>query len=369
MNSLFTSTPLGRYRLRNRIVMSPMTRSRCDDATGVPPALVATYYGQRASAGLIVTEGTAPSPMGKGYVRTPGIYSDEQVSGWRRVTDAVHAQGGLIFIQLMHCGRISHPSMLPGNAWPIAPSAIKAAGQAFTNSGLRDFPGPRALSTAETQAVIQEYGTATRHALAAGFDGVELHAASGYLPEQFLSSKTNVRTDEFGGPLENRMRFIVETLEVMIAAAGSDRVGIKLAPEMNFNDIADETPQHTYLHLVERISQLGLAYLQVHLFGTRHDYHGMLRPLFKGAYLHGAGLTQPSAARLIETREADAAVFGSLYLANPDLPERFRAGAALNVPDKRTFYTTGPIGYTDYPTLAEASAAALSPLKVAGVKA
>lgn len=351
MSLLFTPVKVGRYTLRNRLVMSPMTRSRSDDVSLAPTELMPVYYGQRASAGLIITEGTSPSPMGKGYLRTPAIYSEEQVQGWLTVTDAVHARGGLIFLQLMHCGRISHTSMLPGGAQPVAPSAIRAEGQAFTNSGKQDLSEPRALSTGEVAAVVEEFAAATRHALAAGFDGVELHAASGYLPEQFLSSKTNIRSDAYGGSVENRARFIMEALAAMIAVAGGDRVGIKIAPEMNFNDISDDTPQETYRHLVEKISTLGLAYLDVHLYGAKFDYHAALRPLFKGAYLHGSGLTQQTAERLIDTGQADAVVFGSLFLANPDLPERFMHGAALNAPDKNTFYTSGAAGYTDYPAM------------------
>ena len=352
MTNLLTPAKVGRYTLRNRLVMSPMTRSRCDDSTGIPTDLVPVYYGQRAGAGLIITEGTGPSPMSKGYVRTPGIYSSGQVGGWRKVCDAVHAKGGLIFLQVMHCGRIAHPEMLPGKAQPLAPSAVKAAGQSFTNAGMRDHAEPRALGAEEVRTIVKEYATATRLALEAGFDGVELHAASGYLPEQFLSSKTNLRSDEYGGSVERRARFIVDVLQAMIAVAGADRVGMKIAPEMGFNDIADATPKETYRHLVERIAPFGMAYLHVQLFGAKFDYHGTLRRLFKGAYLHGSGLTQQTAERLIESREADATVFGSLYLANPDLPERFAKGAALNAPDQSTFYTPGAKGYTDYPVLA-----------------
>jgi N-ethylmaleimide reductase len=352
MTILMTPAKVGRYTLRNRLVMSPMTRSRCDDATGIPTDLVPVYYGQRASAGLIITEGTGPSPMSKGYVRTPGIHSAGQVAGWRKVCDAVHAKGGLIFLQIMHCGRIAHPDMLPGHAQPLAPSAVKAAGQSFTNAGMRDHAEPRALLAEEVRAIVQEHANATALALEAGFDGVELHAASGYLAEQFLSSKTNLRTDEYGGSIEKRARFILEALAAMIAVAGADRVGMKIAPEMGFNDIADATPKETYRHLVERIAPLGMAYLHVQLFGAKFDYHGALRPLFKGAYLHGSGLTQQTAEKLIASREADATVFGSLYLANPDLIERFAKGAALNVPDKDTFYTPGPKGYIDYPAMA-----------------
>ena len=354
MNPLNEIVRIGRCRLRNRLVMAPMTRSRADDTTGVPSALAAQYYAQRADAGLIITEGAFPSPMGKGYVRTPGIHSAAQIEGWRRITDAVHARGGLIFLQLMHTGRISHPSMLPGGATPVAPSAIAAAGQTYTATGLQDFVVPRALDTDEIAAIVDEYRLATRHALQAGFDGVELHAASGYLPEQFLSSGTNQRTDRYGGSPENRARFIVEVLEAMIAEAGSDRVGIKISPEMGFNSVTDAAPQETYQYLVQRVSTLQLAYLHLARTGSAFDYRALVRPLFNGALLLGGGLDRESAASLIASRDADAAVFGSLYLANPDLLQRFVAGAPLNAPERETFYTDGPQGYIDYPVLEQA---------------
>lgn len=351
MDTLFSTIPIGRYTLRNRLVMAPMTRSRADDATGVPSALAATYYRQRANAGLIITEGTYPSPTGKGYVRTPGIHSQAQIEGWRTITNAVHAEGGRIFLQLMHTGRISHPSLQPDDAIPVAPSAVQPAGKVYTATGPQDFVMPRALTTDEVSDVVNEYRLATHNALEAGFDGVELHAASGYLPEQFLSSSTNQRTDRYGGSLANRARFILDVLEAMTAEAGSDRVGIKIAPEMGFNDISDATPQETYRYLVEQLATLKLAYLHVARTKSEFDYRAWLRPLFHGPYLQGGGLTRESAAALVEQGQADAVVFGSLYLANPDLVQRFRANATLNAPDRDTFYTPGPHGYIDYPTL------------------
>lgn len=348
---LFSSTRLGPYTLRNRAVMAPMTRSRADDATGVPSALAATYYRQRANAGLIITEGTYPSPSGKGYVRTPGIHSAEQIKAWASITDAVHAEGGRIFLQLMHTGRISHPSMQPDGATPIAPSAVQPAGKTFTATGPQDFVMPRALTTDEVVGVVEDYRRATRNALEAGFDGVELHAASGYLPEQFLSSSTNQRTDRYGGSLEHRARFILEVLAAMSAEAGSDRVGIKISPEMGFNDISDATPQATYRYLVEQLAPLKLAYLHVARTKSAFDYRALLRPLFKGTYLQGGGLDQASASTLIAQGDADAAVFGSLYLANPDLLQRFRTEAPLNTADRDTFYAPGAHGYIDYPQM------------------
>lgn len=358
MSLLLTSVRIGRYTLRNRLVMAPMTRSRADDETGAPTDLVATYYAQRAGAGLIISEGTYPSATGKGYVRTPGIINDAQVAAWRGVADAVHARGGRIFMQLMHSGRISHPSMQPGGWLPVAPSAIKPAGQSWTASGPQDYVLPHALSAEEIAGVVEDYRAATRRALDAGFDGVELHGASGYLPEQFLSSGSNQRTDEYGGSVANRARFVLEVLQAMVEEAGGDRVGLKISPEMNFNDIHDATPQETYTHLVEQLAGLDLAYLHVALFGpTSVDYHALLRPRFKGAYLIGSGLDQAKAEALLSEGKADAAVFGGAFLANPDLPERFRLGAPLNAPDKDTFYSPGAKGYIDYPALRDGSSA------------
>ena len=349
-NILFTPVEVGRYSLSNRLVMAPMTRSRADYA-GVPGELAPVYYSQRASAGLIITEGTSPSPMAKGYIHTPGIYNDAQVAAWRRVTEAVHAEGGRIFLQLMHCGRISDPSFLPDNATPVAPSAVQPKGQSFTTKGMKPNVTPRALETEEIPGIVEDYRRATERALEGGFDGVELHAASGYLPEQFLSSKTNLRTDRYGGSIENRARFILEVLEAITAVAGGDRVGIKIAPEMNFNDIADASPQETYAYLVQVLGPFKLAYLHGALFGASINYHELLRPLFNSAYLAGGGFDQAKAEAMLDSDRADAIVFGALFLANPDLPERFRRGAALNEPDKRTFYSPGPRGYIDYPTL------------------
>ncbi|HEX7982788.1 MAG TPA: zinc-binding dehydrogenase [Duganella sp.] len=351
MNQLSTAVKIGPYNLRNRIFMAPMTRSRANDADGVQSEMAVTYYRQRASAGLIITEGAFPSAMGKGYVATPGIHSDAQVQAWKRVTEAVHAEGGRIFLQLMHTGRISHPSMLPQGALPVAPSAIKPAGQSYTMSGMADFVTPRALETAEVAGVVDEYRQATRRALEAGFDGVELHAASGYLPEQFLASGTNRRTDQYGGSVPNRARFILEVLEAMIAEAGADRVGIKISPEMGFNDIVDDNPVETYTYLVGQLAPLKLAYLHVALFKASFDYHAALRPLFGGTYLLGGGQGRESGERRIAAAQADAVVYGSTFLANPDLPRRFELNAPLNAPNPALFYVPGPAGYIDYPTL------------------
>lgn len=351
MSTLFSSLKLGRLNLRNRILMAPMTRSRADDATGVPSPMTALYYAQRAGAGMIVTEGVFPSAMGKGYVRTPGIATAAQRAAWKSIVDAVHARGGLIALQLMHTGRISHPSMLPQQALPVAPSAVKPAGQSFTAAGPADFVTPRALGTAEVEAVIADYAEAARAAIDAGFDGVELHAASGYLPEQFLSSNTNLREDRYGGSLANRARFILDTLTAMCDAVGSDRVGVKISPEMGFNDIHDADPVQTYRYLVGELNGLNLAYLYVAGARSSVDYHALLRPLYRGTYLLGGGQTKESAEQRVGAGEADAVFFGSAFLANPDLPERFMRDAPLNAPNPALFYAPGAAGYLDYPAL------------------
>jgi N-ethylmaleimide reductase len=350
MSALFTEVQVGRYTLPNRMVMAPMTRSRADDA-GVPEDVVVTYYEQRATAGLIISEGVFPSALGKGYVRTPGIETAAQVAAWTRVTSAVHARGGRIFMQIMHTGRVSHPLLLPEGAQPVAPSATKASGQTWTQEGQKEFVVPHELSTAEVKEVIESYRLATRRALEAGFDGVELHGASGYLPEQFLSSSTNHRTDEYGGSLANRARFVLEVLQAMAEEAGPDRVGLKISPEMNFNDISDANPVETYSYLVDLLEPLKLAYLHVALFGSDTDYHALLRPRFPGAYLLGGGLGKASAESALQEGRADAAVFGSSFIANPDLPARLLAGAPLNAADKTTFYSGGAAGFIDYPAL------------------
>ncbi|SCB18988.1 alkene reductase [Rhizobium multihospitium] len=351
MSKIFTSTRLGRTEIANRLVMAPMTRSRADD-DGVPGDLTVTYYAQRAGAGLIVTEGVFPTSGGKGYVRTPGIQTEPQLKAWKAVVDAVHAAGGRIFLQLMHTGRISHPLLLPDGELPVAPSAIRPNGQTWTNEGQKDFVTPRALSLVEIKETIGSYRVATRNALAIGFDGVELHGASGYLPEQFLSTGSNERTDEYGGSVANRARFILEVLAGMIEEAGVGRVGLKISPEMNFNDISDANPQETYSYLVEHLPASDMAYLHVALFGAAVDYHELLRPRFAGSYIIGGGLNQARAEELLQQGKADAVVFGSAFLANPDLAERFRRHAPLNEPDRSTFYTPGAKGYLDYPVLA-----------------
>ena len=350
MAGLFDPLRLGDLELSNRIVMAPMTRSRADDQ-GVPSDLVPTYYAQRASAGLIITEGTSPCAMGKGYIRTPGLYTDSHVAAWRRVTEAVHQRGGRIFVQLMHCGRISHPSLLPDGAIPVAPCAVRPNGSTYTDEGMKPHVMPRALERREIQAVIEEFRRSTERAFEAGFDGVDLHAAGGYLPMQFLSSSTNSRTDEYGGSVERRARFVIELLDAMASVQGPHRIGIDLSPEMQFNDIADDHAQDTYAYLVKAIGNMGLAYLHVTVHGGPTDYHALLRPLFRGPYLAGGGFDQSKGEACLNEGRADAIVFGSVFIANPDLLERFRRGAPLSKANRSTFYSSGPEGYIDYPAL------------------
>ena len=351
---IFTSLVAGELALPNRIVMAPMARRRASDS-GVVSDLAPLYYSQRASAGLLITEGTAPSPQGHGSLRMPAIYSAEHVEAWRRVTDAVHAAGGRILAQLMHSGRVAHSSRLPGGALPVAPSAVKPSGQVVTPSGMAEYELPRELELSEIPAVVAEYAHATRYALEAGFDGVELHAASGFLPMQFLCSGTNHRSDAYGGSAERRARFAIEALEAMTSVAGVGRVGIKLSPEFKHNDAIDANPVETYSTVVSMLNSVKPAYLHVAASpGASADYHALLRPLFRGVYFAGGGLNRDSANALIASGAADAAVFGELFLSNPDLPARFARGAALNAVDRDTVYTPGAKGYTDYPALGAA---------------
>ena len=347
---LLSSGRIGRFETPNRMVMAPMTRARAS-FDGVPSELAVEYYSQRASAALIVTEGTAPSAMGSGYARTPSVYSAGQIGAWQGIVNAVHAKGGHIFLQLMHVGRIAHSANRVTSEPPVAPSAIRAAGKMWTDSqGLQDNDMPRALEMAEIGGVIAEYAQATRNALAAGFDGVELHAASGYLPMQFLSTGSNRRTDAYGGSVKNRMRFVMEALEAMARAAGSSsRVGIKISPAMPFNDIQDDDPAETYSRLAEALATLELAYLHVMKSATLPNILELLRPLYSGTILAGGGFGLETGNAALADGLADFIVYGQLYLANPDLPVRFLTGAPLAAADPSTFFTPGPKGYTDYP--------------------
>ncbi len=338
------------FDTHNRVIMAPMTRSRALPG-GVPSELAIEYYTQRAYAGLIITEGIAPSAVGLGYARTPAIENAGQVAAWKKITDAVHGKGGRIFAQFMHVGRIGHAANRYTTEPLVAPSAIRAAGQMWTDSlGMQDNGMPRALDLGEIPRVIEQYAHATRNAFAAGFDGVELHSASGYLPMQFLSSNSNQRTDSYGGSVQNRIRFVVETLEAMTQAAGSpSKVGIKISPAMPFNDISDADPVETYTTLVKAISPMGLAYLHVLRSAPLPNIFEILRPLFKGLFAAGGGFTRESGNALLQSGLADFIVFGKLFTSNPDLPVRFAKSAPLVDPDPNTFYSPGPKGYTDYP--------------------
>jgi len=349
MATMFDPLRIGNTQLNNRIVMGPMTRSRADEE-GVQPSYAAVYYGQRASAGLIITEATNISPMAKGYVRTPGIYTGAQIESWRRVSEAVHARGGKIFMQLFHTGRIALPDFLPGNAQPVAPSAVRANGKNYTDDGMKDFVTPREITREEIAQTVKDFATAAGNAIAAGFDGVELHAASGYLVQQFLTTNVNLRTDEYGGSIENRTRFLFEVLDALTSKAGAERVGVKFSPQIRFNDVEEDDADKVYPYILQRLSERALAYVHV-TDGPRDGWHAKLRPHYKGLYFAGGGFTREEGAELLEQGGADAIVFGTKFLANPDLPERLRRGARLNEPDRSTFYTPGERGYTDYAPL------------------
>ena len=357
MTDLFSPARFGALDMANRVVMSSLTRNRA--ATGnVPTALMAEYYRQRASAGLILTEATPICPEGHGYPRTPGIHTPEQVAGWKQVTDAVHGAGGKIALQLWHVGRISHPDLQPGGALPVAPSAIRPAGQVFTGQAMKDYVTPRALETSEIPVLVKAYAKAARNAMDAGFDGVEIHAGNGYLLDQFLRSSTNQRTDGYGGSAEKRARLLMEVLHAVCKEIGSDCVGLRLSPVTAFNDISDEYPQDTFDYVVGQLNPLRLAFLDI-LQGTGgapkeqwipFDY-AKLRALYSGNLILNNGYDLETAQQALKSGAADAIAFGRLLLANPDLVERFRRGAPLNAPDVETFYAGEEKGYTDYPFL------------------
>ncbi len=355
---LLSPFELGPLHLPNRVVMAPMTRNRAGPGN-VPHALNATYYAQRASAGLIVSEATQVSPRGQGYPGTPGIHSAVQVAGWKLVTDAVHAAGGRIFLQLWHVGRISHPSLQPDGALPVAPSAIAPAGQAWTLEGMKAYVTPRALETAEIAGIVEDFRRGAHNAREAGFDGVELHGANGYLIDQFLRDSTNKRTDRYGGNALNRTRFLVEVTEALIDVWGPARVGVRLSPTNPYNDIADSNPAATFATAVSELNSFGLAYLHVVEPGTGDPIAAgetpdirFFRKLWRGALIANKGYDRERANAVIRDGIADLVSFAALYLANPDLPERFRRGVAFNSPDRKTFYGGGAPGYTDYPFLA-----------------
>lgn len=352
-NDLFEPMDIGPCRLRNRIVMAPMTRARAGE-DGVPTELNAHYYVQRAGAGLIITEGTAPSVDGIGYPFTPGIYTDAQIEGWREVVARVHAAGGRIALQIMHCGRIGHPDGKPEGADIVAPSAVQADGEIFTPTGKQAFVQPRALTRDEIPGVIDEFRQAAANAFEAGFDMVELHGANGYLPHQFLSAHTNRRDDDYGGTTNHRMRFMTEVLEAMSEVAGSQRVGVRISPGNAFNDVREDDTAELYPPLLDRLNQLNLAYLHVERMADGPiDNIGLARERFAGPRIvnNDYDLEQGNAA--LAAGDADLVSFGRYYISNPDLVERWRQGAPLTPVNYKTIYGGGEIGYSDYPSLTD----------------
>jgi N-ethylmaleimide reductase len=362
---LFQALRLGRHELQNRMIMAPLTRSRARQPGNVPGPLSACYYAQRASAGLIVSEATQISMQGQGYAWTPGIHSKEQVEGWTRVTGAVHDAGGLMFLQLWHVGRISHPALQPDHMLPVAPSAIRPVGEAFIEDAeghpsLVPFETPRALALEEIPFVVRQYARASRNAMQAGVDGVEVHAANGYLIDQFLNTKSNQRRDAYGGMVENRARFLFDAIEAATEVWGPDRVGVRISPLGVFNDVGDDEPDVLWRYVVETLNPYGLAYLHVINPATSPEADprailimDMVRETYRGTLVAAGGFDHETAEAWLQKGRADAIAFGRKFIANPDLPERFRKNAPLNPDDPATYYGGGAKGYTDYPSLGQ----------------
>lgn len=363
MNSvvnLFSSIELGENLLSNRIVMAPMTRLRAADS--LPTMLMAEYYAQRASAGLIITECTMVSPLSNGYMNCPGIYSAQQIVAWRQITEAVYSKGGKIFLQLWHCGRVSHPSLLNGKQ-PVAPSAIAATGTLHTPIGKITLEVPQSLETHQILEIVEQFRQAAQNAKEAGFDGIELHGAFGYLIDQFLQDGSNQRTDKYGGSIENRVRFLLEIVDAVTKVWGGGKVGIKLSPSSTFYGMFDSNPKATFTYLLEALNSFDLAY--VHLMEpnemdltTREVLNPVLpifRPIYKGTIMTNGDYNKAKGNEVINSKQADLVSFGRLFIANPDLPQRFEQDAPLNEPNSKTFYWQGvqepEIGYTDYPVL------------------
>ncbi len=353
-NTLFTPTTLGNLQLKNRIVMSPMTRSRA--IGNVPNELMAEYYAMRADAGLIITEGTSPSPNGLGYARIPGIYSVAQVQGWRRVADGVHAAGGRIFVQLMHTGRVGHPANMPAGSRVLAPSALALSGEMWTDSnGMQPHPVPVAMSETDIAQTIAEYADSAKRAIEAGFDGIELHGANGYLIDQFLNTAANQRGDRWGGSVENRIRFALEVAKACVAAIGAERVGMRISPHGVFNGaVPDARMDEMYLRLIEELNAIGVVYIHI----VDHSSMGAppvdaelkagIRATFRGRYILSGGYDLARANADLDANRGDLVAFGRPFISNPDLVRKLQSGAALAAPDPATFYTPGEKGYTDY---------------------
>jgi len=360
---LFEPYKLGPLTLPNRLVMAPLTRNRAVPPSMVPSPLAVDYYAQRASAGLLITEASQVSQQGQGYQDTPGIYSKEQVEGWKKVTDRVHERGGRIFIQLWHVGRISHVALQPNGGAPVAPSALKAKTKTFVNGTFADVSEPRALELAEIPGIIDDFKRGAANAIAAGFDGVEIHGANGYLLDQFAKDGSNKRTDAYGGSIENRAKLMLEVSKAVAAEAGAERTGIRISPVTPANDVSDSNPQPLFDYIVDHLNALKLTYIHVIEGATGgprdiapFDY-ASLRKRFKQAYMANNGYDVALANKVLEANEADLIAFGKPFISNPDLVERLKAGAALNDWDKATFYGGGAKGYTDYPTLKATEAA------------
>jgi N-ethylmaleimide reductase len=361
-HKLFEPARIGDIEVANRVVMAPLTRSRADEAAGDIPGspMNVEYYRQRSNAGLIISEGTQVSPVGKGYMATPGIYSDAQVEGWKPITQAVHEAGSKIVAQIWHVGRVTHPN-LTGGAQPIAPSAVAAKVVAYTHAGKVDAPEPRALGLDEIKEIVAEYRRGAANAIRAGFDGIELHGANGYLIDQFLRDGANKRTDEYGGSIENRARFALEVVDAVVAEIGAGRVGIRLSPVTPANDLADSNPQAVFGYLIEELNKRGIAFIHFveGATGGPRDIPGFdfawARQAFKGTYIANNGYTREMAIEAVESGRADAVAFGRAYIANPDLVQRLKLNAPFNTPNPQTFYAPGETGYIDYPTLDQAA--------------
>jgi 2,4-dienoyl-CoA reductase-like NADH-dependent reductase (Old Yellow Enzyme family) len=355
MTTLFDPLKVGALDLPNRIIMAPLTRSRASGGGRVPNALMAQYYAQRASAGLILSEATAVTPQGVGYADTPGIWSDEQVVGWKQVTDAVHQAGGRIFLQLWHVGRISDPVFLDGEL-PVAPSPVKPKGHVSLVRPMREYTTPRALDTAEIAGVVAAYRQGAENAKKAGFDGVEIHGANGYLLDQFLQDSTNQRSDQYGGSIENRARLMLEVTDACIEVWGADRVGMHLAPRRDSHDMGDSDPAATFGYVARELGKRGIAFICAREALGEDRLGPLLKKEFGGVYIANEKMTRDSAEQLLTSGEADAVAWGQWFIANPDLPARLKAGAPLNAPRADKFYAPGEEGYTDYPSMEQQAA-------------
>lgn len=353
MTNLFTPLTLGDLTLPNRIIMAPLTRSRASEGR-VPNDLMAEYYAQRADVGLILTEATSVSPMGVGYADTPGIWSDEQTEGWKKITKAVHDKGGRIFLQLWHVGRISHPLFLNGET-PVAPSAIKPSGHVSLVRPVTEYVTPRALETNEIPGIIESYRKGAENAKRAGFDGVEIHGANGYLLDQFLQDSTNHRTDAYGGSIENRARLMLEVTDAILSVWDKNRVGLHLAPRMDSHDMGDSNPLALFSYVAREMKKRGIAFICAREHQADDSIGPALKKEFGGLYIANEKFTRDSAEAILASGNADAVAFGQLIIANPDLVTRFSTGVPLNVPDYATFYSGGAKGYTDYPLIKKAA--------------